>query len=138
MSNHFRTSLLLLTLFLLGTVFLLLPNTEPKDYFPFISSQELSIKTHFYFIIQKTQWVIVAIILIKETSIPKVISYTFLGLMLLRLVDYFLTYNEVWFKIYDFPMYGSVLPITCNTTSCLIFGIAIILNEFKWSRQQIK
>jgi hypothetical protein len=137
MSKHFLTSFLLLTLFLLGTVFLLLPNTEPKDYFPFISDQELSLKTHVHFLFNNLKWVVIAIVIIKETELPSVITYTFFGLMLLRLADYLLTYNEVWFKIYDFPLQGSVLPITCNTTSCLIFGIAILYHEFKWSNQQI-
>lgn len=110
-----RPALIFLSL-VLGLVFLVLPTTEPKDFFLF-SEMKLTFQTHVYFICEKLVLVILAyVISLMETKYPYSIRI-FFWLTVADLTDYLLSYNSIWFT--------AGIPISMNVLKCLIFGLTL-------------
>lgn len=117
--------LLYLTL-LVSILFILLPNTGITQKWFLFSEVKLTFKTHLYFICEHFVLIVMAHIIKSEYSDNKFELSIFFYLMIIDLVDYLLNYNEIWFRV------GEV-PVSFNTTACLIFGLTI-LN--KWIKSQ--
>lgn len=106
--------LLYITL-ILGLMYVMIPRTEPVDFFLF-SDMKLSLATHVYFIGEKLVLIILAYILYCEDKSEFIKA--FLVLMVADLVDYLLTYNSIWFTF--------VIPISMNVCKVIIFSLLIL------------
>lgn len=116
--------LLLYLTFIVGLVFLLIPDAvHTKDFFPFYDIQMYP-KTYIYFILEKSILIILAVIIANEETQYKEALRIFVGLLCFDLIDYFLTYNTVWFHV-------GIFPVSMNTTKSLIFGLVIIRELWK-------
>lgn len=110
---------LLYLTFVLGLVFLILPEpVSTRDYFPFYDIQ-MYLSTYVYFILEKSILVLLAAIIYKESVEYRPELNMFVWLLIFDLVDYFLTYNTTWFHIGAFP-------ISMNIVKCFIFGLTIL------------
>ena len=146
MSPSFPTKMLLLTLFLFGTVFLVPFDNYYGYFFPFAkpfwpshAGILISIKSYLYYLFDDLWKLVAAIVIYKETKLPEVITCWLVVLMGLRVVDYMLNYNQVWWKptiSVPFTCETFNLTISCNTVSCLIFAIAILKSEVSWIKMQ--
>lgn len=117
--------LLLFAVFLLGVVFLVLPeDTTPIDYFLF-SDVKLPFATHVYFIGEKLSMIVLAYIIALEAKEYREAIWCFFVLVVVDLCDYLASYGAVWFHLSGFP-------VSMNTLKVSIFGLAI-LNE--WRKQ---
>ena len=116
---------LLYLTFVVGLIFLLIPQaTHTEDYFPFYDIQMYR-STYIYFIIEKGILILLASIIANEATEYKNALWIFVGLLFADLIDYFLTYNTIWFRIQNFP-------ISMNTVKATVFG-GVILKEL-WKR----
>lgn len=117
--------LLLYLTFVVGLVFLLMPDTSsPHDYFPFYDI-ELYPKTYTYFILEKSILILLASIIANEATEYRQAIWVFVGLLVADLIDYFMTYNTAWFHYQG-------IPISMNVVKATIFGL-VIINE-KWKQ----
>lgn len=110
--------LLLWLIFIVRSLFLLIPRVGPTDYFLF-SDMKLYLATHIYFIGERVTMIILALIITVESSKYRQYLQIFLLLMIADLVDYLLCYNEVWFYYYEFPVSMNMLKVT-------VFGLVIL------------
>lgn len=116
--------LLLFSTFLLGSVFLFLPRTlEPYDYFLF-SDMKLYFATHLYFIVERIILIILAYIIVNESTEYRSALWVFFWILCADLVDYLLCYNETWINFNGIPISMQVLKI-------VIFGGAILRELWK-------
>lgn len=110
--------LLYLTL-VVGLVFLILPEpVSTKDYFPLYDIQ-MYLSTYVYFVLEKSILILLAGIIYNEATEYIGELKVFVWLLVADLVDYFLTYNTVWFRIGEFP-------VSMNILKCFIFGFTIL------------
>jgi hypothetical protein len=116
---------LLYTTFLVGLLYLLLPQTvEPQDYFLF-SDMKLHFATHIYFICEKAILIVLGYVVASEAVEYREAIWIFFWLLVLDLVDYLLTYSTVWIDLDGFP-------VSMNTLKAVIFG-GVIIREI-WKR----
>lgn len=119
--------ILLYLTFVVGLVFLILPEQiSTKDYFPLYDIQ-MYLSTYVYFILEKSILILLAAIIYTEATEYKNELRVFIFLLIFDLIDYFLTYNTIWFHIGEFP-------VSMNTMKCFLFGLTI-LNA--WTRKHI-
>lgn len=110
---------LLYLTFVVGLIFLILPNgTQPKDFFPFYDI-DLYLSTYVYFILEKSILILLAGMIYNESIEYRDELRIFVWLLIFDLADYFLTYNTTWFHIGEFP-------ISMNIVKCIIFGGCIL------------
>lgn len=115
--------LLLFLTFVFGLVFVIIPQTEPRDWFLF-SEMKLTLATHMYFICEKLVLIVLAYIIAAEERNYRRAVQIFFWLLVVDLVDYFLTYGSIWFKLGGFP-------VSMNTVKVIIFGIVISKEWYK-------
>lgn len=126
-----KLGLLFLTL-ILGLSFVLLPNWDGVTYMnpdPFLfydfgysdDGRRLGIcyQTYVYMICEYLVSIIFVGIIAKETVEYRQAVFIFLVLLCADLFDFLLDYNSVWFYIQN-------IPVSMNTTKCVIFGLVII------------
>lgn len=113
--------LLLYATLLVGLIFLIIPDWyTPIDLFIF-SDMKLSGANFIYLVGERSVLVILAYILwTQEREYVDALS-VFFWLMVADLIDFILSYNEIWFSIGSFP-------ISMNIMKAFIFG-GIIINE---------
>lgn len=120
--------ILLYLTFVVGLVFLVLPEQiSTKDYFPLYDIQ-MYLSTYVYFILEKSILILMAAIIANEATEYQQEIRIFVWLLVIDLVDYFLTYNTAWFHFGEFP-------ISMNVVKCFVFGLTI-LNA--WIRTLLK
>lgn len=116
---------LLYSIFLVGIIFLLIPDkTEPRDWFLF-SDMKLYPATYIYFIVEKMTAIIFCYFIVIETKTYHEAIRIFFLLVVADLADFLLTYGSVWFSIGNFP-------VTFNIIKVGVFGL-VILNEI-WKK----
>lgn len=106
--------LLLLTTLALGIAFLFIPVTEPRALFPF-STVQLSMDTWFYFLFEKVIVLILAIVILNDTTVHRGALWIFVIIQCVEIIDYLLFYGEPWSK--NIPSW--------NILKVVIFGLAI-------------
>lgn len=109
--------LFLFLTFVLGLVFVIIPQTESREWF-LTSDMKLTLATHVYFVCEKLVLIVLAYIIASEERNYRGAVQVFFWLLVADLVDYFLTYGSIWFKLVDFP-------VSMNTTKVFIFGLVI-------------
>lgn len=110
---------LLYLTFVVGLVFLILPEqVSTKDYFPLYDIQ-MYLSTYVYFILEKSILILLAAMIYNESTEYRGELKIFVFLLIFDLIDYFLTYNTVWFRIGEFP-------VSMNIMKCILFGLTII------------
>ena len=120
--------LLLFVTLIIGLLFLVIPTTEPKDFFIF-SDMKLSFQMHLYFICEKIILIILAWIIAAEDRHYRNALKIFFWLLVADLLDYCLSYNAIWFNI-------GWLPVSMNIVKIFIFG-SIIAKEWIKDPSQI-
>lgn len=111
--------LLLYSTFLIGLLFLVLPDTVyAKDYFLF-SDMKLYFGTYVYFICERLILVVLAYVVASEATKYREAIWIFFFLLCADVIDFLLTYNGVWFYVRSFP-------VSMNTTKSIVFGLVII------------
>ncbi len=101
----------------IGLIYLIVPNTDPFNWFVF-SDMELTLKTHLYFICEKVILIILAYVLLDQENKYRQALWVFFWLMVVDLVDYIASYNSIWFHAGGFPM-------SMNILKSIIFGLVI-------------
>lgn len=113
--------ILLGVVILMGLVFNVIPsNTEPKDWFPFYDGIKLTAQWYWYYIFEKSGWIILSYMLATEERKFRLELRTFFWIQVIQLADFFLTYNTTWFHI-------GIIPISMNIVATTIFGILIFM-----------
>lgn len=114
-----RKLILLYATFVVGLLFMVLPETVyPKDYFLF-SDMKLHFATYIYFICERLVLVVLAYVVASEATKYREAIWIFFFLLCVDVVDFLLTYNSVWFYVRSFP-------VSMNTTKSIVFGLVII------------
>lgn len=112
----------------LSIFYLALPYSETLyDFFPF-ADQKLSLQMHVWFVLNKLTFIIFAYIIWKESNSFAFTTKVFFLIMIAKMADYLLCYNNVWFKI-------GVVHVTSTTTGILVFLLAGLW-EYLWMDQQ--
>lgn len=117
--------LLYLTL-ILSCVFLWIPRIGPEDYFLF-SDMELYFATYVYFILERVFIIILAYVIANEATKYNDALWMFFWLCVLDLVDFLLCYNDVWFRVNEWPM-------SMNIFKSIVFGLVILRELWRQSR----
>lgn len=119
--------ILLWMVMLLGVVWLLFPYTPDPDswikFFPF-SEQALPWQNYIFHMCEKFTFLVFAWVIFHEANDYRIALFVFFLIQCIRLIDYFLTYNEVW-------TYLGVFPVDTNTVGALFFTFAILYELFK-------
>lgn len=123
--------ILLLLTFILGCVFMILPdwdgsflNPDPFPFFDF-SIGGICYQTYIFMIGEHLTMIILTYVIVKEALEYRAALWVFFGLVVVDLFDFLLSYNSVWYHFQGFP-------VSMNTLKVTIFGLAI-LNE--WRKQ---
>lgn len=117
--------LLLYSTFLLGFVFMFIPDKiEPYDYFLF-SDMKLYFGTYIYFICEKIVLIVLSYVVVNEATEYRGVIWIFFWLVCADLVDFLLCYGGVWFSL------GSV-PVSMNVVKVFVFG-GVVINEI-WNK----
>jgi hypothetical protein len=103
-------------------MFLFIPVTEPKDFFPF-SEIAISLDTWFYFLFEHVQVLMLAFCLLLRRESNLIIG-TYVLIQVVDTFDYLLFYGEPW---------SDFLP-TWNICKVVIFTTAILYE--KWVTRQ--
>lgn len=119
-----RLLLLLLTLSL-STVFVFIPQTEPKDYFIF-SDQKLTLATHMFFLFEHLILVMLAVALYIDSKEYKNAFFIYIIIQSLDTLIYLLAYGNFGF---------THIPITWNWIKVLVFGI-VIVNSYERDKRK--
>lgn len=113
--------LLLYCTFILGLLFMFIPDkVEPYDYFLF-SDMQLYFGTYIYFICEKIVLIVLSYVVVNEATEYRGVIWIFFWLVCADLVDFLLCYGEVWFSL------GSV-PVSMNVVKAFVFGV-VLINE---------
>jgi hypothetical protein len=122
-----KLRLLFLTL-VLGLVFYIVPNTQPRDFFPFYDIV-MGLKTYVYLALEKFILIVMGYIIASESTKYREALWVFFWLLVIDLIDYFLTYNTAWFKVDWFP-------VSMNMVKVFVFGfvVARIVIIEKWNK----
>jgi hypothetical protein len=96
-----RVVLILVASYLVGTMFNLVQDTEPTNYF-LIGGVELSLKTHFYFICDHVSRLLLVYALVLSLKIKGI--ELFFWIELFDLIDYLICYNTQWFSFFGYSM----------------------------------
>lgn len=109
---------ILLVTLVFSALFLFIPATEPRDFFPF-SEVTISMDTWFYFLFEHVGLLLLAacLFLPKES---KVILVTYLVIQLIDTFDYILFYGEPW---------SNLIP-TWNVLKVIMFGSAMVYEKY--------
>lgn len=107
--------LLLFTTLALGILFLFIPVTEPRGFFPF-SEVKLSMDTWFYFLFEKLIVLILAVVILNESTEYRPALWIFVFIQVIEVADYMLFYGEPWSKY---------VP-SWNILKVVIFGSCIV------------
>lgn len=120
--------LLLYSIFVIGLIYLILPDFKNAvDFFPFYDMR-LNPATHIYFIGEKITMIILSYLIYNEAVEYKGALQVFFIIMIADLVDYLLCYGSVWYDLEGFP-------VSMNTVKCLVFGFTIL---YVWSKDLSK
>lgn len=122
-----RVILLGLTM-VLSILYLALPYSDKMYDFFTLADQQLSLQMHVWFVLNKFTFVILAYIIWKESTTFITTTKVFYWIMIVKLIDYMICYNSVWFNI------GSI-PVTSTTTGFLVFGL-VLAWEYLWKDRQ--
>lgn len=117
-----RAFLIYLTFFM-GLIFMVTPRGVSKDLFLF-SDRVIFVEDWFYYLWEHAIKLVLFYIVYKEST--EYLNF-FYGMYLFQwvdLVDYVLTYNEVW-------VYIGLVPISANTLGFLGLGM-ILLHDHLW------
>lgn len=120
--------LLLYSTILVSLVFLLVPANDVTMGFLF-SDMMVTVEYYIFSIFEKFVLIILAYIIANESTEYRNAVWIFFWLMVADLVDYLLTYSDIWFSIDE-------LPVSMNILKSLIFGVAI-LHAYIWEKRDI-
>jgi hypothetical protein len=118
--------LLLFLALIFGTVFNVLPNwdgvtfmtPDPFYFYDFGKDYGIAYQTYIYMICEYFVAMIFTWIIAAEAKEYKGAIQIFFWLVVVDLLDYLLTYNSIWFRVYSFP-------ISMNILKVFIFGLVI-------------
>jgi len=103
--------------------FMLVPFGGVAYSFFYFSDVQLTIHTYVYFLCEHIGYILLSYIIYSESDKYEVPLFTFFCLMVADTFDYMLSYNSTWVTIGSFP-------ITMNTAIVVIFGMAILYEEY--------
>lgn len=122
--------ILLWFVILLGIFWLAFPyDPNPDNWIEFFpcSNQKLPWQNYIFHASEKLIFVIFAWIIYSDSDKYKIALLVFFGVQVLRLFDYFITYNNVWVRIWP------TVPFSSNTLGILVFSLAIAY-EWIWKK----
>jgi hypothetical protein len=106
--------------------FLLTPLGPVIDPFP-LAEQRIYAESYAYYLWEHLAWITVSYVLMVEVPKHRPFLKAFLFLNVFDMVDYMLTYNSIWFKVW-------FIPVSFNVVSFL-FMVMVFINEAKWNRR---
>lgn len=109
--------ILLFLVMVLGLVFLIPMETIAVKRF-FFSNVQITLQTYIYFVCEKLVLIILVWIIVAEETKYRWACKVFFWLMVIDLVDFFATYNSIWFRL-------AGLPVSMNIVKCTIFGLIV-------------
>ena len=112
--------LLLMSCLVFSPLFLFIPVTEPRDFYPF-SEQMVSMDTWFYFLFEHLIALILSVVILIESQTYRTAIKVFVFIQVIDTVDYFLCYGEPWFDN---------VPLSWNIVKVALFGISIIYEKY--------
>ena len=95
---------------ILGVVFLIVPNGEPYDFFPY-AQMKVTGEWYVYYILQHLIFIFFALFLVMETDDYPKSTFVFFLLQIGELIDFLLTYNTTWFEVRGWPVTFNVLKV---------------------------
>lgn len=103
--------------------FVIIPLGPVIDPFP-LADQGVYAESYAYYLNEHLAWIFVSYILMIEIPKHRPFFKVFMILNVLDTIDYLLTYNKIWLKLFDF------IPISFNVVSFALMA-AITFNEWK-------
>lgn len=111
-----RLALLFSTL-IISVIYLLVPDTEPIDFFPF-SDMKTTLEWYVFYLCEHLILIVFALFIYMESDKYKIALFVFLLIQIADTIDFCLTYGFVWFHLDKYPVGFNLIKI-------VIFMIAI-------------
>lgn len=101
---------LLFSTLVISVVHLMVPDTDPIDFFPY-SEMKTTLEWYVFYFCEHVILIVFALFIYMESDRYKTALCVFLLIQIADLIDFCLTYGFVWFRIGDYPIGFNLIKV---------------------------